>query len=444
MSWPANVAVSTSKPRSRASSSARPTDCELGVGEDRCRHERVVRRPASAEHVGDGYLGLVGRDRGQLNPRCDVTGGPDARRRCPHPFVDDDPHPRRLDTDAVERESLHVRASPDATSSTSASTIRSAAPSRGVRVAAIPRAPSRAATRVTNVSVTISIPSASSAAWSAAAASPSARPAILLAASTMVTRLPKRPNTCASSSPTAPAPRTSSDAGSSVSSSAPMWSIHGTPSMPSTGGTAVREPVETRIRSADSSCSPTLTVFASSKLAAPSTAVNPRSTKRCRQPPGFRRASPYAPSAPRARSRSRRSGSRDRRPPRGGRGTTPRRSRAVSSACRRRWRSSLPTARPRPPRRALHGQRVRVWLPRDQRHRRRRRSGRSRSRPSSCEIRVERLTVGVVHQAPPAARPVDLAAAVISPMWLNACGKLPSSSPLAVSISSASRPRSFA
>src|SRR5262249_28282807 len=35
-------------------------------------------------------------------------------------------------------------------------------------------------------------------------------------------------------------------------------------------------------------------------------------------------------------------------------------------------------------------------------------------------------------------------AAVISPMWLNACGKLPSCSPLRVSISSASRPRSFA
>ena len=35
-------------------------------------------------------------------------------------------------------------------------------------------------------------------------------------------------------------------------------------------------------------------------------------------------------------------------------------------------------------------------------------------------------------------------AAVIRPMWLNACGKLPSCSPVAVSISSASRPRSFA
>ena len=35
-------------------------------------------------------------------------------------------------------------------------------------------------------------------------------------------------------------------------------------------------------------------------------------------------------------------------------------------------------------------------------------------------------------------------AAVIRPMWLNACGKLPSSSPVAVSISSASSPRSLA
>jgi predicted RNA-binding Zn ribbon-like protein len=35
-------------------------------------------------------------------------------------------------------------------------------------------------------------------------------------------------------------------------------------------------------------------------------------------------------------------------------------------------------------------------------------------------------------------------AAVIRPMWLNACGKFPSCSPVAVSISSPSRPRSFA
>ncbi len=35
-------------------------------------------------------------------------------------------------------------------------------------------------------------------------------------------------------------------------------------------------------------------------------------------------------------------------------------------------------------------------------------------------------------------------AALIRPMWLNACGKLPSCSPFAVSISSASRPRSLA
>jgi hypothetical protein len=44
-------------------------------------------------------------------------------------------------------------------------------------------------------------------------------------------------------------------------------------------------------------------------------------------------------------------------------------------------------------------------------------------------------------------RPLALSisqAAVISPMWLNACGKLPSNSPFAVSISSARSPRSFA
>jgi aminoglycoside phosphotransferase (APT) family kinase protein len=34
-------------------------------------------------------------------------------------------------------------------------------------------------------------------------------------------------------------------------------------------------------------------------------------------------------------------------------------------------------------------------------------------------------------------------AALTSPMWLNACGKLPSSSPVSASTSSASRPRSL-
>ena len=56
----------------------------------------------------------------------------------------------------------------------------------------------------------------------------------------------------------------------------------------------------------------------------------------------------------------------------------------------------------------------------------------------------ERATLGRRHD-PTAARAWSISqAAVIRPMWLNACGKLPSSSPLATSISSASRPRSLA
>src|SRR4029079_13414662 len=47
-------------------------------------------------------------------------------------------------------------------------------------------------------------------------------------------------NACPNSSPTAPAPTTSSERGSSVRSSAVTWSIQSTSSMPSTGGTAVR------------------------------------------------------------------------------------------------------------------------------------------------------------------------------------------------------------
>src|SRR5262249_22095360 len=48
-----------------------------------------------------------------------------------------------------------------------------------------------------------------------------------------------------------------------------------------------------------------------------------------------------------------------------------------------------------------------------------------------------------VHDTRPRALSISHAA-VISPMWLNACGKLPSSSPLEVSISSARSPRALA
>ena len=92
---------------------------------------------------------------------------------------------------------------------------------------------------------------------------------------TIVTREPNRAKICANSRPTGPAPTTSSDSGSSVSSSAETWSTQSISSMPSIGGTAVREPVATRMRSAVSSCSPTLTVCASTSAASPSCVSKP-------------------------------------------------------------------------------------------------------------------------------------------------------------------------
>ena len=54
-----------------------------------------------------------------------------------------------------------------------------------------------------------------------------------------------------------------------------------------------------------------------------------------------------------------------------------------------------------------------------------------------------RVAGGRAHDARPLALSISQAA-VIRPMWLNAWGKFPSSSPVAVSISSASSPRSLA
>ena len=112
--------------------------------------------------------------------------------------------------------------------------------------------------------------SSSSAACSTAAASASERGEIRSAPWTIVTREPKRAKICANSRPTGPPPTTSSDSGSSVSSSAETWSIQSISSMPSIGGTAVREPVAIRIRSARSSSSPTRTVRRSTNSASPS------------------------------------------------------------------------------------------------------------------------------------------------------------------------------
>ena len=122
---------------------------------------------------------------------------------------------------------------------------------------------------MTKTEVAIVSPSSSSAAASVAEASASEAGAIRSAASTIVTREPKRANIWPNSRPTAPAPTTSSDSGGSVSSSAETWSIQSTSSIPSTGGTAVREPVAIRMRSAWSTSSPTCTVCASTSVASP-------------------------------------------------------------------------------------------------------------------------------------------------------------------------------
>ena len=120
------------------------------------------------------------------------------------------------------------------------------------------------------VSSSSSIPSSLSAAASSSEASASARPAILPRFTT-ITREPKREKICANSSPTGPPPTTSSDSGSSVRSSALTWSTQSTSSIPSIGGTAVREPVAIRIRSPESSRPSTRRVRASTNVATPVT-----------------------------------------------------------------------------------------------------------------------------------------------------------------------------
>ena len=115
-------------------------------------------------------------------------------------------------------------------------------------VATIP--PSSRRTRSTVVPVLTSMPSSSSAAVSCSVASGSDLGESRSAPCTIVTFEPKREKICASSRPTGPPPTTSIDSGSSVSSSAETWSSQPVSSSPSIGGTAVRDPVATRTRSA--------------------------------------------------------------------------------------------------------------------------------------------------------------------------------------------------
>ena len=154
---------------------------------------------------------------------------------------------------------------PDARRICSTRSSRSDEPSRGASVATI-APPSRRAL-LTNAEGTTSIPSSSSAAARVADASASASGAMRSSASTIVTVDPKRANIWPNSSPTAPAPTTRRDFGSSVSSSAPTWSIQPTSSRPSIGGTAVREPVAIRIRSVSSTWPPARTVRPSTSAA---------------------------------------------------------------------------------------------------------------------------------------------------------------------------------
>ena len=116
----------------------------------------------------------------------------------------------------------------------------------------------------------MTMPSSSSAAVNCSAASASDLGEIRSAPWTIVTFEPKREKVCASSSPTGPPPTTSIDSRSSVSSRAETWSSQPVSSRPSIGGTAVRDPVATRTRSADSRVPFTWIVCGSTKAPVPS------------------------------------------------------------------------------------------------------------------------------------------------------------------------------
>ena len=169
-------------------------------------------------------------------PGRDVARGPDPLDARPLPLVDDDVAAARSRRRCARAPSASVFGTrPEARRT--CDTLSSRPPGSVATVVS----PSRANASTPPPSTT-SIPSSSSAAWSSSAASVSARAAIWSPLFTIVTREPKRAKICANSSPTGPAPTTSSDSGISSSSSAVTWSIHSICSIPGIGGTAVREP----------------------------------------------------------------------------------------------------------------------------------------------------------------------------------------------------------
>jgi hypothetical protein len=86
-----------------------PNASELGVGEDRCRQDRVVGfRRDVAEHVLGRNPGLVLGDRRELREPGHVAGGPDALRRRPKTTVYGDAGLRPLDARLLELELLDV------------------------------------------------------------------------------------------------------------------------------------------------------------------------------------------------------------------------------------------------------------------------------------------------------------------------------------------------
>ena len=276
------LTTSTSCPAARASSLGQPDGAELRIGEDRRRQRRVVGAPvADAEHVVDREPRLVLRRGRELRPDGDVADRPDPVDARALSVVDDDVAAVRLDAGPLERELLGVRqrgrtraahgrrvrlARREASATVDVAVARER---RRRRVRARPRSPR---------------PRAQPAAPLAASAS--ARAAICGPWFTIVTREPKRAKICANSSPTGPAPTTSSDSGICSSSSALTWSIQSTSSMPGTVGTAVREPVAIRMRSAVSSRSPTRTVCASDerRLAGDELVARPPSAPRPSSP----------------------------------------------------------------------------------------------------------------------------------------------------------------
>ncbi len=129
--------------------------------------------------------------------------------------------------------------------------------------------------------VRTSMPSSPNTSASNAPASGSSGPIRWGATSSTVTSAPKRRNTWASSTPMAPPPRTTSEAGTSSVSMASRLVQYGVPASPATGGIQARVPMlRTTPRSASMIVSPTATRFGPSSRPQPRTRRPPLPSNR--------------------------------------------------------------------------------------------------------------------------------------------------------------------